>query len=81
MIFDFFFRSLSENGKYINQFPAENNVTCKDLLARAAQRAVGVSANTDTQYLHRGPDWIPTTFNLTMELPQFVQHYLKRKER
>ena len=75
-----FFRSLQESGKYINQFPSENVLTCKDLLARVCQLAMP-SPDGGADLVTRGPRWLPVTFYLNGELPQFVQHYLKRKEK
>ena len=80
-VFTFFLRSLQENGKFINQFPNENCLTCKDLLAVVCQGATSPEADTEDDLLRRGPEWLPVTFNLTLELPLFVDHYLKRKKR
>ena len=80
-VFTFFLRSLQENGKFINQFPNENCLTCKDLLAALCQGATPPEADTGDDLLRRGPEWLPVTFNLTLELPLFVDHYLKRKKK
>ncbi|XP_074614441.1 tubulin--tyrosine ligase-like protein 12 isoform X2 [Acropora palmata] len=75
------FRSLQENGKFINQFPNESCLTCKDLLAAVCQSAAPSESNKGDDLLRRGPEWLPVTFNLNLELPLFVDHYLKRKNR
>ncbi|XP_015779329.1 PREDICTED: tubulin--tyrosine ligase-like protein 12 [Acropora digitifera] len=75
------FRSLQENGKFINQFPNESCLTCKDLLAAVCQSAAPSESNKGDDLLRRGPEWLPVTFNLNLELPLFVDHYVKRKNR
>ena len=54
----------------VNQFPCENVLTCKDLMATVAKRGNG----------GQSPDWLPLTFNLLYELPKLVHEYLKRKD-
>ncbi|CAL8279074.1 unnamed protein product [Gadus morhua 'NCC'] len=56
----------------LNQFPGESVVTVKDCLSAVARRAGG-----DQQ----GAPWLPRTFNLQTELPQFIRHYQQRHER
>ncbi|KAL9984252.1 hypothetical protein ACROYT_G006525 [Oculina patagonica] len=75
------FRSLQESGKFINQFPNENSLVCKDLLAAVCQNANLSETGKEDDLLRRGPEWLPVTFNLNLELPVFLDHYLKRKER
>lgn len=67
------FRKLSEERPHvmINQFPCESVVTVKDCLAAVARRAKGGSF----------PDWLPETFNLQSELPQFIKNYRTREQR
>ena len=65
-----YFRSL-EAGQFVNQFPCENVVTCKDLLVTVARQGNGGVT----------PQWLPLTFNLLYELPKFVWNYLERRER
>ena len=77
----FSFRSLQESGRFINQFPNECSLTCKDLLASVCQNANPPESGKEDDLLRRGPEWLPVTFNLTFELPLFVDHYLKRKDR
>ncbi|XP_029901989.1 tubulin--tyrosine ligase-like protein 12 [Myripristis murdjan] len=67
------YRKLSEERPHVmlNQFPCEAVITVKDCLAAVSRRARG----------GRGADWLPETFNLHTELPQFVKHYQQRQER
>ncbi|KAM6987138.1 tubulin--tyrosine ligase-like protein 12 [Aplochiton taeniatus] len=67
------FRTLSEERPHvlINQFPCETIVTVKDCLAAVSRRARG----------GQGIEWLPETFNLRTELPQFVRRYQQRQER
>uniref|UniRef100_A0A8C0SHF7 Tubulin--tyrosine ligase-like protein 12 SET-like domain-containing protein n=1 Tax=Canis lupus familiaris TaxID=9615 RepID=A0A8C0SHF7_CANLF len=55
----------------LNQFPCENLLTVKDCLASIARRAGGPE----------GPAWLPRTFNLRTELPQFVSYFQQRERR
>uniref|UniRef100_A0A6Q2Z211 Tubulin--tyrosine ligase-like protein 12 SET-like domain-containing protein n=1 Tax=Esox lucius TaxID=8010 RepID=A0A6Q2Z211_ESOLU len=68
-----FHRKLSEVRPHVmtNQFPCETIVTVKDCLAAVSRRAHG----------SQGADWLPETFNLQTELPQFVKYYQLRQER
>ncbi|XP_013884864.1 tubulin--tyrosine ligase-like protein 12 [Austrofundulus limnaeus] len=67
------YRKLSEERPHvmINQFPCESIVTVKDCLAAVARRVKGGPT----------PDWLPETFNLQTELPQFIKHYQLRQTR
>ncbi|MBN3312321.1 TTL12 protein, partial [Atractosteus spatula] len=53
------------------RFPCETIVTVKDCLASVARRAGG----------GRGAPWLPRTFNLQTELPQFISHYQQNQDR
>ncbi|CAB1445409.1 unnamed protein product [Pleuronectes platessa] len=66
------YRKLSEERPHVmlNQFPCENIITVKDSMAAVARR---VKSGT-------GPDWLPETFNLHTELPQFIKHYQLRQQ-
>ncbi|XP_045869083.1 tubulin--tyrosine ligase-like protein 12 [Meles meles] len=55
----------------LNQFPCESLLTVKDCLASIARRAGGPE----------GPAWLPRTFNLRTELPQFVSCFQQRERR
>lgn len=74
----FFFRELSEDlpGIFVNQFPNENLVTIKDLLAIVARRA---EKKTGEDNSGRGPKWLPITYNLQSELPKFVSLFQQRE--
>lgn len=67
------YRKLSEERPHVmlNQFPCESIITVKDCLAAVARRVKGGPA----------PDWLPETFNLQTELPQFIRHYQLRQQR
>uniref|UniRef100_H0UXV8 Tubulin tyrosine ligase like 12 n=1 Tax=Cavia porcellus TaxID=10141 RepID=H0UXV8_CAVPO len=67
------YRKLSQErpGVLLNQFPCENLLTVKDCLASIARRAAGPE----------GPAWLPRTFNLRTELPQFVSYFQGRERR
>ncbi|XP_053318735.1 tubulin--tyrosine ligase-like protein 12 [Spea bombifrons] len=55
----------------LNQFPCESLLTVKDCLASVARRAGGPE----------GPKWLPRTFNLKTELPQFISYFKQREQR
>ncbi|KAG9280209.1 tubulin--tyrosine ligase-like protein 12 isoform X2 [Astyanax mexicanus] len=67
------YRKLSEERPHVllNQFPCETVLTTKDCLSAVAWRA-GQG---------QGAAWLPRTFNLQTELPQFIRHYKQRQER
>ncbi|XP_074481136.1 tubulin--tyrosine ligase-like protein 12 [Sebastes fasciatus] len=67
------YRKLSEERPHVmlNQFPCESIITVKDCMAAVAHRVKG-----DSQ-----PDWLPETFNLQSELPQFIKRYQQRQQR
>ncbi|KAM9468177.1 tubulin--tyrosine ligase-like protein 12 isoform 1-T1 [Clarias gariepinus] len=69
------YKKLSEERPHVllNQFPCETILTTKDCLASVARRARRGEGHA--------PLWLPITFNLQTELPQFVRHYLQRQER
>lgn len=55
----------------LNQFPCESLVTVKDCLAAVSRRVAGGVS----------PAWLPETFNLQTELPQFIKNYQRREKR
>lgn len=55
----------------VNQFPCESLLTVKDCLSAVARRVKGGLS----------PDWLPETFNLQTELPQFIRNYQQRQQR
>ncbi|XP_036376201.1 tubulin--tyrosine ligase-like protein 12 [Megalops cyprinoides] len=67
------YRKLSVERPHVllNQFPCETVVTVKDCLAAVSRRA----------NRGQGADWLPRTFNLQTELPQFISHYQQNQER
>ena len=67
----------------VNQFPNEVVLTVKDLFAESAQRFVVYKHDPipDQMIKNRGPDWLPMTFNLYSELPQFIKHFKEREAR
>lgn len=73
-------RSFSEDhpAKRINQFPFESVVTIKDLLCIVARRMKG-EGEADSEEA-TAPSWLPTTYNLKTELPQFVSFFQKREK-
>ena len=70
------FSALPLGELFVNQFPCEALITCKDLLAQVALRVGGAGGDG-----WAGPEWLPLTFNLLYELPQMVKEYFERKER
>ncbi|XP_036617053.1 tubulin--tyrosine ligase-like protein 12 [Trichosurus vulpecula] len=67
------YRKFSEERPHVmlNQFPCENLLTVKDCLASISRRAGGPE----------GPQWLPRTFNLRTELPQFISYFQQRERR
>uniref|UniRef100_A0A6P7GS82 Tubulin--tyrosine ligase-like protein 12 n=1 Tax=Diabrotica virgifera virgifera TaxID=50390 RepID=A0A6P7GS82_DIAVI len=62
------FQTLSEtSGKFVNQFPFEYVLTVKDLLCIICRRKTGLN-------------WVPTSYNLMTELPNFVSYFQKRQQ-
>ncbi|KAH9525039.1 Tubulin--tyrosine ligase-like protein 12 [Bulinus truncatus] len=74
------FSELSQSQPHclINQFPCENVVTVKDLLAIVARRAGNA---TERECFNSNPNWLPVTFNLQTELTKFVSYYQHREKR
>ena len=65
---------------FINQFPFEHVLTVKDLLAAVCRRKV-VDKKYDPETLRTYPSWLPTTYNLSTELLEFVAYYQQREIR
>lgn len=65
---------------FINQFPFENVLTIKDLLSIVCRRK-NEGKHSDPETLETYPIWLPTTYNLSMELAQFVAYYKRREEK
>ena len=75
----------SLGNRFVNQFPNEKILTCKDLFAETAMRSVAYKYKDDVGAIpkalleNRGPLWLPTTFNLFSELPQFLKYYMSKE--
>ncbi|OAD56863.1 Tubulin--tyrosine ligase-like protein 12 [Eufriesea mexicana] len=63
---------------FVNQFPFENVLTIKDLLSIVCRRKVG-EKSYDPETLETYPQWLPTTFNLNLELVQFMAYFEQRE--
>lgn len=66
--------------KFINQFPFENVITIKDLLAIVSRRnksTIGSSSDA----LPLLPNWLPTTYNMSTELPKFISYFQHREDK
>ena len=66
--------------QFVNQFPCEHVLTCKDLLAIVAKRANQTGASPQEVGVATHPKWLPQTFNLLYELPHMVHCYLEREK-
>lgn len=74
--------STSTPNRFINQFPFENVITIKDLLAAVCRRVKSDrTVNESQELLKTSPDWLPTTFNLKTELLEFVSYFQRREEK
>lgn len=66
--------------KFINQFPFENVITIKDLLAIVSRRNGSITGSfSDT--LPFVPNWLPTTYNMSTELPKFISYFQHREDK
>lgn len=66
--------------KFINQFPFENVITIKDLLAIVSRRNNSITGSiSDT--LPFLPNWLPTTYNMSTELPKFISYFQHREDK
>ncbi|CAF3022304.1 unnamed protein product [Rotaria socialis] len=73
------FKNLCENTQqFINQYPFENIINIKDLLAIICRRT---SSSIDKETLQSYPLWLPTTFNLTYELPKLISYFQHREKK
>jgi tubulin--tyrosine ligase-like protein 12 len=73
------FNELSKNfsNTFVNQFPFENVVTIKDLLAIVCRRSI--TKHHEPESLKTFPEWLPTTYNLKTELKEFVSYFQNRE--
>ncbi|XP_066594754.1 tubulin--tyrosine ligase-like protein 12 [Prorops nasuta] len=62
---------------FVNQFPFEHVITVKDILSIICRRKAGEMLY-DPSELETYPLWLPTTFNLSTELVQFVAFFEQR---
>ncbi|KAG5322087.1 TTL12 protein, partial [Acromyrmex heyeri] len=62
---------------FVNQFPYENVLTTKDLLSIVCRRKA-MDKLYDSDTLETYPVWLPTTYNLSTELVQFVAYFMQR---
>ncbi|CAM4740000.1 unnamed protein product [Rotaria magnacalcarata] len=70
--------NLCENTQqFINQHPFENIINIKDLLAIICRRT---SSSIDNETLQSYSLWLPTTFNLNYELPEFISYFHHREK-
>ena len=74
-------REFSEQhpGKRINQFPFENVFTIKDLLCVICRRKAEGKPEKEGRLVTQ-PRWLPTTFNMKTELPEFVSYFQNREK-
>lgn len=67
--------------RFVNQFPNEMLVTVKDAMAVISRRVTTSSLGHKPRHsLETAPPWLPTTFNLVTELPQFVSYFQQREK-
>ena len=74
---DFAGLARQERFVFINQFPCENVVTCKDLLVSTSRKACAGSTAGQCTGLPglESPVWLPESYNMVTELPQLVARY------
>ncbi len=84
-----FSRTFSDRfpSKRVNQFPHECVLTIKDFLCVVCRRCGGDGGGDDDSGgrrrlhpLETEPRWLPTTYNLKTELPQFVSYFQRRQK-
>uniref|UniRef100_A0A0N4ZQF4 SET domain-containing protein n=1 Tax=Parastrongyloides trichosuri TaxID=131310 RepID=A0A0N4ZQF4_PARTI len=75
------FKDLAEKNPtaLINQFPFESSLTVKDLFA-ANVELVFNDSKYDNETMNKIPLWLPITFNLNTELPQFYKYFKERQK-
>lgn len=70
--------SIRSPNVFVNQFPFENVLTIKDLLSIVCRRKAD-KKSYDPGTLETYPTWLPTTYNLSIELVQFVTYFEQRE--
>lgn len=73
------FRHQTLGDVLINQFPYENIVTNKELLALISRRSKMLNHSDRYVEAQETPVWLTTTFNLNYELPQFAVYFQVKK--
>lgn len=78
---NYYCRTLFESkpNVFVNQFPYEEILTAKDLLAAIVHLTYAGSQSDDQNKMITKPLWLASTFNLQTELPQFVSFYQNRQ--
>ncbi|CAI2738601.1 unnamed protein product [Dicrocoelium dendriticum] len=82
---DFFNLSRSSRLQFVNQFPGEQVITVKDMLASVASLRTLTRVDDDHFCCVDEVDrkltchWYPVTFNLVYELPAFVAYFQKKQ--
>ncbi|GBO01309.1 Tubulin--tyrosine ligase-like protein 12 [Araneus ventricosus] len=65
---------------YVSQFPSEQVLINKDLLAIVCRRSCE-EEDSNINTFENCPKWLPTTYSLMIELPQFVSYFQNREKR
>lgn len=71
--------SVNRPNCFVNQFPFENVLTIKDLLSAVCRRKC--IKHHDENTLETYPYWLPTTYNLEIELIEFISYFQNRCEK
>ncbi|GIY24585.1 tubulin--tyrosine ligase-like protein 12, partial [Caerostris extrusa] len=77
------YKSLAESRDklfYVSQFPSEQVLINKDLLAIVCRRSCE-ETELDIDNLETSPKWLPTTYSLMIELPQFISYFQNREKK
>ncbi|XP_044598225.1 tubulin--tyrosine ligase-like protein 12 isoform X1 [Cotesia glomerata] len=76
------YKTLSQESPhtFVNQFPYEHILTNKDLLSIVCRRKAADKLY-DPETLDTYPSWLPTTYNLSTELIEFVSYFQNREAR
>ncbi|CEF62530.1 Tubulin--tyrosine ligase-like protein 12 [Strongyloides ratti] len=76
------FKDLAEKNStaLVNQFPYESSLTVKDLFA-ANVELVFNDTEFDSVKMVKPPLWLPITYNLNTELPQFYKYFKEREKK
>ncbi|KAG8183034.1 hypothetical protein JTE90_015665 [Oedothorax gibbosus] len=66
---------------YVSQFPSEQILINKELMSIACRRAGTELSFCDQALVEFNPKWLPTTYSLMIELPQFISYFQNREKR